>query len=33
MGIDRKAGEGISGAEEKTYKRTSVSSPKLRLKK
>jgi len=30
MGIDRKAGEGISGAKEKTYKRTSVSSPRLR---
>jgi len=30
--LDREVGENISGVEEEIYKRTSVSSPKLRQK-
>ena len=32
VGLDRETGEGISGAKEEVYKRTSVSSTRLRQK-
>ena len=32
MGLDREVEEGVSGAEEKIYKRTSISSTRLRQK-
>ena len=33
MGLDREAGEGISGVKEEVYKRTSISNIRLRYKK
>ena len=33
MGLDREAGEGISGVKEEVYKRTGISSIRLRYKK
>jgi len=32
VGMDRKAGEGISGVEEEVYKRTGISSARIRQK-